>query len=97
MVKKFFKLPLIITEINLKQIHRFYRSLNIKVHSLKTLEKPDTADILFLETLEKLGAIKAHRVCIDPNWQIWGFEKLLKLMIVRKQAYRCSLFCTMSS
>ena len=31
------------TTVNLKQIHGFYRSLNVSVNSLKTLEKQDTA------------------------------------------------------
>ena len=67
---------LTITTANLKQIHGFYRSLNVSVNSLKTLEKLDTAEILVLETLEKLGPIKADLIRTDPNWQSWGFEKL---------------------
>ena len=73
--REILKLPTI-TTVNLKQIHGFYRSLNVSVNSLKTLEKLDTAEILVLETLEKLGPIKVDLIRTDPNWQSWGFEKL---------------------
>jgi hypothetical protein len=73
------KLPTINT-VNLKQIHGFYRSLNVSVNSLKTLEKLDTAEILVLEPLEKLGPIKADLIRTDPNWQSWRFEKLLEAL-----------------
>ena len=77
--REILKLPTI-TTVNLKQIHGFYRSLNVSVNSLKTLEKLDTAEILVLETLEKLGPIKADLIRTDPNWQSWGFEKLLEAL-----------------
>ena len=77
--REILKLPTI-TTVNLKQIHGFYHSLNVSVNSLKTLEKLDTAEILVLETLEKLGPIKADLIRTDPNWQSWGFEKLLEAL-----------------
>jgi hypothetical protein len=77
--REILKLPTI-TTVNLKQIDGFYRSLNVSVNSLKTLEKLDTAEILVLETLEKLGPIKADLIRTDPNWQSWGFEKLLEAL-----------------
>ena len=73
--REILKLPTI-TTVNLKQIHGFYRSLNVSVNSLKTLEKLDTAEILVLET----GPIKADLIRTDPNWQSWGFEKLLEAL-----------------
>ena len=77
--REILKLPTI-TTVNLKQIDGFYRSLNVSVNSLKTLEKLDTAEILVLETLEKLGPIKADLIRTDTNWQSWGFEKLLEAL-----------------
>ena len=62
-----------ITTVNLKQIHEFYRSLNVSVNSLKTLNKLDTAEIL-------VGPVKADLIRTDPNWQSWGFEKLLEAL-----------------
>ena len=77
--REILKLPTI-TTVNLKQIHEFYRSLNVSVNSLKTLNKLDTAEILVLETLGKLGPVKADLIRTDPNWQGWGFEKLLEVL-----------------
>ncbi len=77
--REILKLPTI-TTVNLKQIHEFYRSLNVSINLLKTLEKLDTAEILVLETLEKLGPIKADLIRTDTNWQSWGFESLLEAL-----------------
>jgi hypothetical protein len=85
--REILKLPTI-TTVNLKQIHGIYRSLNVSVNSLKTLEKLDTAEILVLETLEKLGPIKADLIRTDPNWQSWGFEKLLEALSLRDYTLR---------
>ena len=74
-----FELPTI-TTVNLKQIHEFYRSLNVSVNLLKTLNKLNTAEIFVLETLGKLGPVKADLIRTDPNWQSWGFEKLLEAL-----------------
>ena len=70
-----------ITTVNLKRIREFYRFLNVSVNSLKTLNELDTAEILVLETLGKLGPVKADLIRTDPNWQSWGFEKLLEALI----------------
>ena len=70
------KLP-VITSVNLKQIHEFYRLLNVSVNSLRTLGKLDTADILVRETLDKLGPIKADLTRTDSKWQEWGVDDLL--------------------
>jgi hypothetical protein len=73
------KLPTI-TTVDLKQIHEFYRSLNVSVNSLRTLDKLETVEILVLETLGKFGPIKADLIRTDPNCQSWGFEKLLEAL-----------------
>ena len=70
-------LPVIHSAANLKQIHQFYRLLNVNVNSLKTLRKLDTAEIMVQQTLEKLGTIKTNLIRIDPDWQGWNFERLL--------------------
>ena len=67
----------VITSVNLKQIHEFYRLLNVSVNSLRTLGKLDTAEILVRETLDKLGPIKADLTRTDSKWQEWGFDDLL--------------------
>ena len=36
----------VITSVDLKQIHEFYRLLNVSVNSLRTLGKLDTADLI---------------------------------------------------
>ena len=47
---------------------------------MKTLKKPETAETLVLETLEKLKAIKTDLSCTDLNWQSWGLKKLLEAL-----------------
>ena len=73
------KLPNIVTS-NFKQVHEFYRTLNVSVSSIKTLKMLDTAEILVRETLEKLGPIKADLIRTDPKWQQWKFEDLLEAL-----------------
>ena len=74
--KQIMNLP-VITSVNLKQIHEFYRLLNVSVNSLRTLGKLDPAEILVRETLDKLGPIKADLTRTDSKWQEWGFDDLL--------------------
>ena len=74
--KQIMNLP-VITSVNLKQIHEFYRLLNVSVNSLRTLGKLDTAEILVRETLDKLCPIKADLTRTDSKWQEWGFDDLL--------------------
>ena len=70
-------LPVIHSTNNLKQIHQFYRTLNISINSLKTLGKLDTAEILVRQTLDKLGPVKIDLIRTDSEWQGWKFERLL--------------------
>jgi hypothetical protein len=72
------KLPIIQSTNNLKLVHDFYRDLNVSITSLKTLGKLETAEILVRQTLDKLGPIKVDLIRTDPDWQKWGFEKLLE-------------------
>ena len=77
--KQIMKLP-VITSGNLRQIHEFYRTLNVSVNSLKTMGKLDTAEILVRETLEKLVIIKSDLIRTDAKWQECNFEKLLEAL-----------------
>ena len=73
------KLPNIVTG-NFKQVHAFYRTLNVSVNSLKTLKMLDSAEILVRETQEKLGLDKADLIRTDPKWQQWKLEDLLEAL-----------------
>ena len=77
--RQIMKLPNIVTG-NLKQVHEFYRTLNVSINSLKTLKILDSAKILVQETLEKLGPIKADLIRTDPKRQQWKFEDLLEAL-----------------
>ena len=77
--RQIMKLPNIVTG-NLKQVHEFYRKLNVSINSLKTLKKLVRAEILVREALEKLGPVKTDLIRTDPKWQQWKFEDLLEAL-----------------
>ena len=78
---------LVISECQLKEIHKFWQTLNYNVQSLETLGKLSGCLPKVHGVLDRLPGIKADLVNGKPGWKDWGFEELMQSLEEWKAIY----------